>query len=122
MFSRQVNHKGNASIIVQLSHCPRGDPSLAFAEPLMTPRSILPAEDLEAISRQAAHHIQAALTLKPALLLCAAGGITPLRTYELLAAHRTHKPEAFQSLRVVKLDEWGGLEMNDPGSCEGQLR
>jgi galactosamine-6-phosphate isomerase len=78
--------------------------------------------DHESLSSQAAEHIMSALAKKPDLLLCAAGGSTPLRTYELLAECHTHAPDMFRSLRVVKLDEWGGMAMDDPGSCERQLR
>jgi len=77
---------------------------------------------LESMSREAAERIVAALEAKPDLLLCAAGGSTPLRTYQLLAEHHTRSPHSFRSLRVVKLDEWGGMAMNEPGSCEDQLR
>src|SRR2546422_1062738 len=79
-------------------------------------------DDAESISRLAARRILKALAAKPDLLLCAAAGSTPLRTYQLLAEHRTRKPDAFRSLRVVKLDEWGGIAMDDPGSCEQQLQ
>jgi galactosamine-6-phosphate isomerase len=79
-------------------------------------------DDHESLSRQAAERIVNALARKPDLLLCAAGGSTPVRTYELLAAHHQRAPEMFTSLRVIKLDEWGGLAMDDPGSCENQLR
>jgi len=76
----------------------------------------------ESLSRQAAARILEALTSKPDLLLCAAGGSTPLRTYQLLADHRAHSPDTFRSLRVVKLDEWGGLPAEDPATCDTQLR
>lgn len=76
----------------------------------------------ESISRQAAERAADALAGKPDLLVCAAGGSTPLRTYQLLAEHCARKPDAFRSMRVVKLDEWGGIAMDDPGSCENQLR
>jgi galactosamine-6-phosphate isomerase len=39
-----------------------------------------------------------------------------------MVEHYGREPELFRSLRILKLDEWGGLEMNDPSSCEGQLR
>ena len=84
--------------------------------------SIHRCDDHESMSRKAAERILGALAGKPDLLLCAAGGSTPLRTYQLLAAQRMHSPETFQRLRVVKLDEWGGIAMDDPGSCENQLR
>jgi galactosamine-6-phosphate isomerase len=84
--------------------------------------SIDVCEDYEDLSRKAASRIADALARKQDSLLCAAGGSTPLRTYQLLAEHRTRHPKAFQKLRLVKLDEWGGLAMDDPGSCENQIR
>jgi galactosamine-6-phosphate isomerase len=84
--------------------------------------SIRPAESHEAMSREAAQRILAQLGAKPTLLLCTATGTTPLRTYQLMVEHYRRKPELFGSLRILKLDEWGGLEMNDPSSCEGQLQ
>src|ERR1700720_3211305 len=78
--------------------------------------------DHETLSRKAARRIVDVLARKPDLLLCAAGGATPLRTYELLAEHHTREPETFAKMRLVKLDEWGGLEMDDPGSCESQIQ
>ena len=80
------------------------------------------ADDHEALSREAAQRILTAVTTKPNLLLCAAGGSTPTRVYELLVSNHDSNPRAFQSLRIVKLDEWGGIAMDDPGSCETQLR
>jgi galactosamine-6-phosphate isomerase len=79
-------------------------------------------DDHESMSRQVAERVLNALANKPDLLLCAAGGSTPLRTYELLAEHRARQPDLFHSMRVVKLDEWGGIAMDDPGSCDRQIR
>src|SRR5215831_8385633 len=79
-------------------------------------------ENYEALSRQSAERIMEALWLKPNMLLCAAGGSTPLRAYQLLAARRDVERQKFDRLRLVKLDEWGGLELNDRGSCETQMR
>ena len=84
--------------------------------------SISICDNYEAMSRQAADHILNALAAKPDLLLCAAGGTSPARTYELLAAHHPRNSATFAHLRLVKLDEWGGLRRDDPGSCETQLR
>jgi len=82
---------------------------------------IVIGDDAEALSRQAAKRIVAALAGKPDLLLCAAAGSTPRRTYQLLAEHCARQPELFRKLRVIKLDEWGGLTPDDPGTCEHQL-
>ncbi|NOS68876.1 MAG: galactosamine-6-phosphate isomerase [Verrucomicrobia bacterium] len=84
--------------------------------------SIDVGNDHEDLSRKAANRIVDALARKPDLLLCAAGGSTPLRTYQLLAEHKTLKPDPFRSFRLVKLDEWGGIAMDDPGSCENQMQ
>ena len=71
--------------------------------------SICACDDHESLSRPAAERIVSARAAKPDLLLCAAGGSTPLQTYRLRSQHRSRTPEAFRALRVVKLDEWGGL-------------
>ncbi len=84
--------------------------------------SIRVSDNHESLSRLAVEHLITRLADKPDLLLCAAGGSTPLRTYELLAEAYAEAPDVFRSLRIVKLDEWGGLAMDDPGSCERQLR
>src|ERR1035438_3203686 len=78
--------------------------------------------DHESLSSKAARLIMNALARKSDLLLCAAGGCTPLRTYELLAKDYLRHPEMFQKLRLVKLDEWGGIALDDPGTCEIQVR
>jgi galactosamine-6-phosphate isomerase len=78
--------------------------------------------DHESLSQSAAERITAALVAKPDMLLCAAGGSTPLRTYQLLAERHAGDPKMFRALRVVKLDEWGGLPLEDPATCDTQLR
>lgn len=55
-------------------------------------------------------------------LVCLATGATPTPTYERLIARARTEPEAFARTRWMKLDEWGGLAMNDPASCEHYLR
>lgn len=84
--------------------------------------SVSVCDSHEALSRRAADRVLAALAGKPDLLLCAAGGTTPMRTYQLLTEHHARNPVAFAALRLVKLDEWGGLSSDDPGTCETQLR
>ena len=76
----------------------------------------------EDLSRVASAMIIQQLETDPDLLLCAATGNTPSRTYALLAEEYQRRPERFAGLRVLKLDEWGGLAADDPGSCEYYLR
>lgn len=76
-------------------------------------------EDHEAMSRAAADWLLARILAKPDSLLCLATGATPMRAYELLA--RT-PPENLNRVRVIKLDEWAGLPMESPATCETFLR
>ena len=76
----------------------------------------------EEMSRAAADLVLAELRRKPDLLLCTATGASPTRTYQLLAEEHGRAASLFQRLRILKLDEWGGLAMDDPGSCEFYLR
>lgn len=78
--------------------------------------------DHEAMSRRAAAELVAALRAKPDLLICVASGATPARAYDLFAEEGRKVPEAFRRLRVLRLDEWGGLAADDPGSSEAQIR
>jgi putative deaminase/isomerase len=81
------------------------------------------AANYQEMSQWAARFLLEELRIKPDLLLCAATGASPLRTYQLLAEHRDRfGPAPFSRLRVLKLDEWGGLEQNDPATCEIFLR
>jgi galactosamine-6-phosphate isomerase len=82
--------------------------------------NVLP--DYEQMSRAAAAEIISAVRQKPNLLLCAATGGSPTRTYELLHEEFQRAPKFFAELRVLKLDDWGGLAMDDPGSSEFYLQ
>ncbi len=84
--------------------------------------NLLQHDNHEALSRNAADLIHEALSLKPDLLLCPATGATPTRTYQLLTARYVVAPRTFDSLRVLKLDEWIGLRMDEEGSCEHYLQ
>jgi galactosamine-6-phosphate isomerase len=42
--------------------------------------------------------------------------------YALLGEHYRCEPKLFERMRVLKLDEWGGVAMDDPASCERFLR
>lgn len=78
--------------------------------------------DFEAMSRRAAALIEAEVRCRPGLLLCAAAGSSPGRTYELLGERAAAKSARFRRLRVIKVDEWGGLGPADPGTCESDLK
>jgi galactosamine-6-phosphate isomerase len=83
---------------------------------------IIETEDYEAMSRQAADLIVAELKRKPDLLLCASAGSTPTGTYQHLADRYARQPKLFGKLRVLQIDEWGGLTRGNPASCEQDLK
>lgn len=76
----------------------------------------------EAMSRAAAGCIAREVGRRPRLLVCLATGSTPIRTYELLGCRARQAPALFKQVRVLKLDEWAGLPLNDPGSSEAYLQ
>jgi galactosamine-6-phosphate isomerase len=76
----------------------------------------------EAMSRAAADLICKELEQKPNLLLCVSAGATPTRAYELLAARYDRRPKLFNQMRVLQIDEWGGLAQGHPATCAEDLR
>ena len=79
-------------------------------------------EDYEAMSAHAGHIVLSELKRKKNLRICAATGNSPTGTYEFLARQYLNRPELFEKLHIVKLDEWGGLPDTNPGSCEYYLQ
>jgi galactosamine-6-phosphate isomerase len=78
--------------------------------------------DHEAMSRHAADWLTLRIQRKPDSLVCVAAGYTPLRTYQLFAGLQRHNPGSLGRLRLLKLDEWGGLDSADPATCEHAIR
>jgi galactosamine-6-phosphate isomerase len=86
------------------------------------PAALRVADDFEAMSRAAADDVVAAVRRKPESILCLATGGSPARAYDLLAEAARREPGLFARVRAVKLDEWGGVAMDDPSTCEVYLR
>jgi galactosamine-6-phosphate isomerase len=78
--------------------------------------------DHEAASRHAADWLVGHLREKPESVLCLATGTSPMRAYALLCDRAREEPSLVDRCRIVKLDEWGGLAMDDPSTCEHSLR
>ena len=76
----------------------------------------------DTLSREAASMIVKELERKKNLLLCAATGGSPTGTYAVMKGAFDEKPFSFSGLRVIKLDEWGGVPMNTPFNCEFYLQ
>jgi galactosamine-6-phosphate isomerase len=79
-------------------------------------------DSYEDLSRQAADILIRQLEGKKDLLFCAATGNTPDGVYSLIKEEYQRRPELFDGLKVIKLDEWGGVPMEDPGTCESYLQ
>lgn len=78
--------------------------------------------DYEALSRTASRWLHREIRRQPSALLCLATGGSPARAYDLFAEYGAVHPSTVRRLRVLKLDEWGGLDPKDPGTCESQLQ
>ncbi len=74
------------------------------------------------MSGLAAALVKEALKEKPDLLLCTATGSSPEGLYKELTETARVQKELFNQMRVLKLDEWGGIPENHPVSCEYFLR
>lgn len=86
---------------------------------MLTP-TVLP--DYEAVSLAAALSLAARLESSPHALLCLATGSTPVRAYQIFAEHARRAPTLVRFMSVVKLDEWGGIPIDRPATCESYLR
>jgi len=84
--------------------------------------NIVYCTDYESMSAQAASLVISEVEQRSDLLLGAATGRSPDGLYRQLVKQSEESRRFFAKLRIVKLDEWGGLPENDPGSCEHYLR
>lgn len=83
---------------------------------------IINLDSYEEISQRASSLMIEEISNKKDLLLCVSTGSSPTRTYELLVDEYQHQPELFSQLRLIKLDEWGNVLMDNPETCESYLQ
>jgi galactosamine-6-phosphate isomerase len=79
-------------------------------------------DSYELLSQEAADLVVKQLEENSKILLCAATGSSPTGTYEKLIQEHQRRPHLFANLSIIKLDEWGGIPMHDPGTCESYLQ
>jgi len=79
-------------------------------------------DNYEAMSQQAGELIVAEIVEQKNLLLCAATGRSPEGAYKEVVRHSKESDIDFNRLRIIKLDEWGGVPHNHPVTCEHFLR
>ncbi len=63
-----------------------------------------------------------AISKKNDLVLCVATGNTPTIMYSLLKDYSLQHPRFFSKVKIVKLDEWYGLPMDHPATCEHYIQ
>jgi len=76
-------------------------------------------EDEEQLALSAADLIVTEINRKPNLLLCAATGNTTIATYQKMVEKLELSRVA--QLKILKLDEWGGVPISNEGTCEKYL-
>ncbi len=76
----------------------------------------------EELDSAAAAAMIAALREKPDSLFCLATGSSPEGAYALFVRRAIEEGLPVDRLRVVKLDEWCGIDGADPATCERFLR
>ena len=77
-------------------------------------------ESVEALDDAASEWIINGINPGKRTLLCTATGSSPTNTYKKLIQKKSRINTG--QLLFIKLDEWYGLEMTDPGSCEQYLQ
>ncbi|HAQ19343.1 MAG TPA: galactosamine-6-phosphate isomerase [Prolixibacteraceae bacterium] len=76
----------------------------------------------EELSQRAKDIIIQEIKKNERLLLCTATGGSPSETYHMLGNEYQKQPKLFDELRIIKLDEWGGMPMDHPSTCESYLQ
>lgn len=79
---------------------------------------VITCETGDRLSERAAGLVLADVEQKPGLLLCPATGNSPTGLYDRLAREDRSR---FNSLRLIELDEWGGVPATAPGSATRYL-
>lgn len=78
--------------------------------------------DYNAMSQLSCDSIVSDLRKQPRQLICMSTGNSPTGTYERLAKVFNDHPAFFNELIIAKLDEWGGIDSNEPSSCESYIQ
>ena len=83
---------------------------------------VLYCSDYDEMSQLSCDKIVSDLKMNPKKLMCTATGNSPIGLYGNLANVYKKEPEISSQLSIVKLDEWGGINLKEPNSCETFIR
>ena len=75
-------------------------------------------ENYEVMSQQGAEIVMREIERKSDLLFCVASGGSPTGLYQEMVKSFRFNSDLFSELRVIKLDEWGGLDEGSTFSSE----
>ncbi len=78
--------------------------------------------DYDAMSQMSCDSIVSDLRKRQRHFICTATGNSPTGTYKKLAKVFNGHPKLFNELIITKLDEWGGIDSNEPSSCESYIQ
>jgi len=79
-------------------------------------------DNYEDMSDNAATLLVTELKRKKDSLACCATGGSPRGVYQRMAKMYPKEEGLFDEIRLLKLDEWGGIPMTDPNSCHSYLQ
>jgi galactosamine-6-phosphate isomerase len=75
-------------------------------------------KNYEELSKRAAHEIASTIqSRRPGSVICLASGHTPQRTCEIFVEDVRNKNVDVSEMHFIGLDEWVGIDPDDPGSC-----
>ena len=73
-------------------------------------------------SREAGDYMAKKVRMKSEAILCAATGNSPTGAYKVFVSEILSRNNPPEKIHLLKLDEWGGLDMDDPATCEDYLQ
>lgn len=74
------------------------------------------------MSRLSADDLLSELSTHGSKSLCVASGNSPLGLYNNFTSFYKENPSPFENMKIVKLDEWGGIDATDENSGEHYIR
>jgi galactosamine-6-phosphate isomerase len=77
-------------------------------------------KDGNEIANAVSDYVIEEINQNPSLLLCTATGGSPTTTYNYLTKKKDLYPT--DQIRILKLDEWGGVPMDNPQTCEHYMQ
>lgn len=83
---------------------------------------IIETSNYQSMSQKAAEILVNCLKSKPDALFCIATGSSPTETYRLFVEQIKQERLDTSQMRIIKLDEWHGLDGSNPATCEYYVR